>query len=203
MCMKIAVLGGSFNPPHYGHLLVAREVLKRLKCDEVWLMPCFKHAEEKPLPSPQDRLAMTRIALRAMGNKRIKASDLEIRFLHGKNYTADTVLFLQKRFPQHEFMWVFGSELVQNFPRWGKWNVLRKLLPLVIYPRPGFEKPSKKLVASLKADLVFLPQSVKKSAISSTEVRKLLVNRDAKVKKLIPPEVFEYISYRRLYGWID
>jgi len=126
---------------------------------------------------------------------------LEIRFLQKKNYTADTVLFLQKRFPQHDFMWVFGSELVSHFPTWGKWNVLRTLLPLVVYPRPGFKKPSRALVKSLDANFVFLPESVKKSPISSTEVRTLLVKRDSKAKKLIPEKVFKYIQARRLYGW--
>src|SRR3989344_8244194 len=107
--MKIAVLGGSFNPPHYGHLMVASEVLKR-GFDEVWLMPCFKHAEEKPEIPAKHRLAMTRIAVKTLQNKRIKASGLEIRFLKKTNYTADTVKLLKKRFPNDEFAWVFGSE---------------------------------------------------------------------------------------------
>src|SRR3989338_4780717 len=108
--MKIAVLGGSFNPPHYGHLMVASEVLKR-GFDEVWLMPCFKHAEEKPEIPAKHRLAMARIAVKTLKNKRIKASGLEIRFLRKKNYTADTAWFLKKRFPRHEFSWIFGAEL--------------------------------------------------------------------------------------------
>jgi len=200
--MKIAVLGGSFNPPHYGHLMVASEVLKR-GFDEVWLMPCFKHAEEKPEIPAKHRLAMTRIAVKTLQNKRIKASGLEIRFLKKTNYTADTVKLLKKRFPNDEFAWVFGSELVKNFPHWGKWNELRKALPLVIYPRPGFKKPSEKFLKSLNAKLVFVPPDFKKSGISSTEVRKLLSEKNARVKKLVPPQVFLYLTKNGLYGWMD
>ncbi|MFH1056185.1 MAG: nicotinate (nicotinamide) nucleotide adenylyltransferase [Candidatus Micrarchaeota archaeon] len=201
MGRKIAVLGGSFNPPHYGHLLVAKEVLKHFDCDEVWLMPCFKQAEEKPIIRATHRLAMTRLAVEFLHNPRIKASDFEVRFLKRKNYTADTVKLLKKRFPKDEFVWVFGSELVGEFLHWGKWRELRKLLPLVIYPRPGFKKPSQKFLDSLKAKLVFMPSRVRKSGISSTAVRSLLLKRDARVEKLVPPAVLSFVRKKKLYGW--
>ncbi len=164
--MKIAVLGGSFNPPHLGHLLVARQVVKLYGYDEVWLMPCFRQAEGKALAPASQRLEMVELMLSAESrDPRIKASDFEVRS-RKKNYTADTVLALQKRFPEHEFSWVFGSELVRAFPHWGKWHVLRNLLPLVIYPRPGFRKPSEKFVAGLGAsNLTFLPFNLPKSRV--------------------------------------
>ena len=183
--------------------MVASEVLRRYECDEVWLMPCFKHAEEKPLPSAQDRLAMTRVALATLCNPRVKATDFEIKFFPRKNYTADTVKLLQEKFPQNTFYWIIGSELLAALPKWTKWSELRTLLPLIVYPRPGYGKPSKKFVDSLKADLFFLDGKVRKSKISSTEVRGLLVKRDVKAKKFIPPQVFDYIRKRGLYGWRD
>jgi len=198
---EIAVLGGSFNPPHYGHLTVAKEVLKSLKCDEVWLLPCFKQAEGKKIEKAKHRLAMVKLAVKGLKQKRIKASDLEIRFLKNKNYTADTVRFLKKRFPKTQFYWVFGSELVKDFPKWSKWKELRKLLPLVIYPRPGVRKPSKKFLKKLGAKLVWLPSTVKQSDVSSTEVRAFLKSKDVRVKKLIPPTAFDYVSKHGLYGW--
>jgi len=201
--VRIAVLGGSFNPPHYGHLLVAREVLKNFECDEVWLLPCFKQAEGKPLAPAEDRLAMLRLAWAELSpslRKKIKVKDFEIRLLRRKNYTADTVRFLQKRFPQHSFYWVFGSELVSGFPRWVKWRELRKLIPLLIYPRPGVRKPSKKFLEKLGAKLVWLPWTVERSGISSTLVRKLLRSDSAKARALVPPGVFGYLVKRKLYG---
>lgn len=198
---KIAILGGSFNPPHNGHLIAAKEALRVLKCDEVWLMPCFKQAEGKKIEKARHRLAMVEIAVKTLWEKRIKASDLEIRFLRGKNYTADTVRFLQKRFPQTQFYWVFGAELAMQFPRWRKWGELRTLLPLVIYPRYGVKKPSEKFLQKLKAEIIWLPSSVKQVNASSTLARTLLKRNAEKVKKLVPHEVLEYIAKHNLYGW--
>lgn len=198
---RIAILGGSFNPPHLGHLTVAKGVLKALDCNEVWLMPCYLQAEGKPIAPAKHRLAMVKLALAgARFGKKIKASDFEVR-LKRKNYTADTVRLLQKRFPSVQFYWVFGSELVHAFPKWGKWNELRKLLPLVIYPRPGFKRPSRKFVSSLGAKLVLLPASVRKSKISSTKARAFAFKRDGKLRLLVPEKVFDYIKVNGLYGW--
>ena len=199
--MKVAILGGSFNPPHKGHLLVAREVLRALDCDEVWLLPCFDHPEEKPIAPAKHRLAMVRLALKDSKLKRVKASDLEIRFLKRKNYSADTVKFLQKRFPKHEFYWIYGSELVEKFPMWAKWKQLRELLPLVIYPRPGFKLPNKKFISGLGAELIFLPSNMRKSPVSSTLVRSLLAKKSRRAARMIPASVFRYIEKNGLYGW--
>lgn len=201
---RIAILGGSFNPPHYGHLTVAKGVLERLACDEVWLLPCFKQAEGKPLANAKHRLAMVRLACQALSpgsRNKIKAKDFEVRFLRRKNYTADTVRFLQKRFPSTRFTWVFGSELVEDFPHWSKWRELRELLPLVIYPRPGFKRPSKKFIESLGAQIVFLPHSVRKSRVSSTKARAFALTADKHLRLLVPQSVFDYIRKHKLYGW--
>ncbi|MEM4255165.1 MAG: nicotinate (nicotinamide) nucleotide adenylyltransferase [Candidatus Norongarragalinales archaeon] len=198
---RIAILGGSFNPPHYGHLTVAKGVLENFDCDEVWLMPCFKQAEGKKIEKAKHRLAMVRLALKNAGlSKRIKTSGFEMK-LRRKNYTADTVEKLQKRFPSTQFYWIFGSELVKDFPKWGKWEKLRKLLPLVIYPRPGFKKPSRKFSSSLGAKLVFLPHSVRKSKVSSTQARAFASVASPKLKMLVPRNVFNYIKKHGLYGW--
>lgn len=200
--MHVVVLGGSFNPPHLGHLMVAQQVLEHYACDEVWIMPCFKQAEGKSIVPAKHRLEMVRLMLSAShAGKRIKASDFEV-LLRKKNYTADTVRDLRKRFPKYDFSWVFGSELVRDFPKWGKWSVLSKLLPIVIYPRPGFPRPSEDFIDCLGiSKLVFLPSGVEKSSISSTKVRILLEKGDFRVKRFLAPAVFDYLVEHRLCGW--
>ena len=187
-----------------GHLTVAQGVLSSLEFDELWLLPCFKQAEGKKIESAEHRLAMLRLACKTLSprlREKIKIKHFEVRFLRRKNYTADTVRFLQKRFPSTRFTWVFGSELVKDFPRWTKWRILRTLLPLVIYPRPGFKKPSKKFVASLGAQTIFLPHSVRQSRVSSTKARAFALTADKHLRLLVPQNVFDYIRKHKLYGW--
>lgn len=197
----VAVLGGSFNPPHLAHLLVAQEVLRSLGCDEVWLMPCYRQAEGKNTEPAKHRLAMVRLLLETIKHDpRVKASDFEVR-LRKTSYTADTVQKLQEKFPSTRFYWIFGSELVSQFPRWKKWTKLRGLLPLVIYPRPGSRMPSKKVIDSLQATFLFPREGVKKSSLSSTKARNLALKKSPGLRAIVGNKVFDYVRRNGLYGW--
>ena len=144
--LRIGLLGGSFNPAHAGHLYVSETALKRLKLDSVWWLvspgnPLKDGADMAPLA------ARLQSAMRvAAGEPRIHVSAVEQR-LH-TIYTIDTVKALRRRFPKVEFVWLMGSDNLQQFDRWRNWQGLARLVPIAVVQRPGT------ILAALNAPLV-------------------------------------------------
>src|SRR6185369_9653220 len=113
--MKIAVLGGSFDPPHLGHLFIASQVKELLHMDEVWLMPLYQKTKQdkifhKSITDTNHRLAMTKF----LKNAFIKVSDFEIKN-NPSSYTLITLQKLQETYPEHEFYWILGSDQLEGF----------------------------------------------------------------------------------------
>ena len=117
---RIGLMGGSFNPPHDGHLAVSRTALRRLKLDRVWWLvsPGNPLKANDALPPLADRLAACRALTR--GEPRILVSGLEADL--GSAYTVDTVGFLVERFPATRFVWVMGADNLAGFHRWRRWR---------------------------------------------------------------------------------
>jgi nicotinate-nucleotide adenylyltransferase len=144
--LRIGLLGGSFNPAHAGHLYVSETALKRLKLDSVWWLV----SPGNPL---KDKVSMASLGARlenarrmAAHNPRIHVSALEeaLRTI----YTIDTVTALRRRFPQVQFVWLMGSDNLEQFSRWRRWHDLAKLVPIAVIQRPG------SILAALNAPLV-------------------------------------------------
>lgn len=133
--LRIALLGGSFNPAHAGHLYVSETALKKLKLDYVWWLV----SPQNPLKAKagmadfESRLAgAKRLAAR---NPRIIVTGLEQRL--GTRFTIDTVRALQRRFPRLQFIWLMGSDNLVQFSRWRNWQTLAQALPIAVVQRPG------------------------------------------------------------------
>ena len=115
--MKIAILGGSFDPPHKGHIAIARYLLKFNNFNQVRLMPCYSHPFVKNLSVPSKRLAMTKY----LENDNIKVSDFEI----GKktiSYSINALKYLTNKYPKNKFSWVIGEDQVKDFTKWKGWK---------------------------------------------------------------------------------
>ena len=106
--MRVALFGGSFNPPHVGHQLVALTVLETHAVDQLWMIPCFRHPFDKALAPFPDRLAMCALAMRALG-ERAQVCDIEGQ-LGGESRTLLTILALKKVHPEVEFHLVIGAD---------------------------------------------------------------------------------------------
>jgi nicotinate-nucleotide adenylyltransferase len=179
--MRVALFGGSFNPPHVAHQLVALYVLETCAVDELWLVPCFKHPFEKHLESFEDRLRMCELAVAALG-PRARVSDVEGR-LGGESRTLRTVRALQTAHPSTEFRLVIGADLVSEVDSWYGAAELRQLVPFIVVGRAGYDGGT----------------AVAMPALSSTEVRERLLSRHA-AAELVPRAVLDYIRARGLYG---
>ena len=132
--LRIGLLGGSFNPAHSGHLYVSETALKQLKLDSVWWLvspgnPLKSSIGMAPL---HDRLREARMMAR---HPRILVMDIE-RALH-THYTIDTIRRLQKRFPRTKFVWLMGSDNLENFHQWRSWPEIVRRLPIAVVTRPG------------------------------------------------------------------
>jgi nicotinate-nucleotide adenylyltransferase len=130
--LRIGLLGGSFDPAHEGHLYVSDVARRALKLDYVWWLV----SPGNPLkPAPDalaTRLAQARAIARGPG---IRVTDIEDRL--GTRYTVDTVRALVRRFPHVTFVWLMGSDNLEQFSRWRRWQDIAATLPIAVVRRPG------------------------------------------------------------------
>lgn len=132
--MRIGLFGGSFNPIHEGHRLVAEQCLKRLALDGVWLLvspgnPLKDHSELAPLASRVE-------AARAlMANPRIHVTAFEAA--HDFHYTVDTLDWLTRACEGTRFVWIMGADNLSQFDRWERWEKIAGMMPMAVYERPG------------------------------------------------------------------
>ncbi len=185
--MKVAILGGSFDPPHNGHVQIAQEVIRQLGFDLVWLIPCFAHAFGKNLSSPAHRFAMTKL----LENKTVKVSDYEIQKT-GISISFETLQDLSKLYPQESFSWIIGSDQIGDFPKWEHWQDIITKYGLIIVER-GKENhlPTLQGITFLKSDNI--------PNISSTEIREK-VKKGEPINELVPKVIENYIKEHKLYN---
>jgi nicotinate-nucleotide adenylyltransferase len=135
--MRIGLLGGSFNPAHRGHRRISLAALRTLRLDEVWWLV----SPGNPLKEGAKDMAAygARFAsAERMGRRSpIRVSDFESR--ERTRYTVDTVRKLQKRYPQHQFIWLLGSDTLPNFHQWRDWRGLAREVPIAVIRRPGYD----------------------------------------------------------------
>ncbi len=185
--MRIAIMGGSFNPPHVAHVLAATWVLCARAVDEVWFMPVGQHAFGKSLEAFEHRFAMLEEAIAPIA-ARARVTDVEQR-LGGPNRTIDTLLHLQKEHPGHDFSLIIGADILAERHSWKAWDVLENDFGFHILGREGHPMPE-----GYGAEVV-LP------GISSTQLRGLLAKGDfERCDGLAGRGVLEYIRRHGLYG---
>ncbi|MGB3720202.1 MAG: nicotinate-nucleotide adenylyltransferase [Hyphomicrobiaceae bacterium] len=133
--MRIGLMGGSFNPPHAGHVLISHTVLTRLQLDQLWwiVTPGNPLKETSDLPSLDERIAACR---EMAADPRIKITGFESEL--GTPYTAATLAFLRRRFPDVRFVWVMGADNLAGFHRWQQWRQIMQMMPIAVVDRPGW-----------------------------------------------------------------
>ena len=180
--MRVAIFGGSFNPPHLAHQMAALYVLETAAIDELWIVPAFQHPFGKVLAPFAQRLEMCELAAAALG-PRVKVSAVE-RDLGVESRTLRTVRRLQQDFPGHAFSLVIGADLLAELPSWQDSAELQRSIPMLVVGREGFEAGDRRLA---------LPR------VSSTEVRAALA-AGRPVDGLVPRAVLAYIREHDLYS---
>jgi nicotinate-nucleotide adenylyltransferase len=132
--LRIGLFGGSFNPAHDGHRLVALTALRRLALDRVWLLvtPGNPLKDVSGLPPTGERAAAANML---MHHPRVIATGVEERI--GTRYTLDTLRWLTRRLPRVRFVWIMGADNLAGFHRWQGWREIARLMPIAVIDRPG------------------------------------------------------------------
>ena len=181
--MNVALIGGSFNPPHVGHLLAALYVRATQDVDEVWLMPAFRHPFGKEMVGFEDRLRMCELLCEEV-SRWLKVSAVE-REAGDEGFTVQTLEFLVRRYAAHRFTLVIGSDIVEDLPGWKDFDRIRQLARVLVLHRAGHPA----------AEAVGPPLAL----VSSTEVREALLRGEEPVA-LVPRAVLSYARAHRLYA---
>jgi nicotinate-nucleotide adenylyltransferase len=131
---KIGLLGGSFNPPHDGHLLISHLALRRLRLDRLWWLvtPGNPLKENSGLPELSARVAAARALIE---DPRIVVTGFEAEI--GARFTYDTIAWLVRRAPGVHFVWIMGADNLAQFHHWRHWRDIAALVPIAVVDRPG------------------------------------------------------------------
>ncbi len=200
--IKIGVLGGAFNPPHFGHLKIAQIAKEKLKLDEIIFIPYGKPPLKKiGLAKAEDRLKMVSLLIEGVGG--FKVSDYEVK-KKGKSYTIETIKYLKKKYKNSEIYWIIGEDSLREIIE-GKWKGKLKVLDLanfVVFLRPNSQFNLKTLPKELEKKKRNVLKKVilikRKIPISASEIREK-IKKGEKVDKFLPKKVLRYIEKRRLY----
>lgn len=180
---EISLLGGSFNPPHVGHLMAALYLRATLGSDEVWLLPSFIHPFGKPLEAFEDRVAMCEAMATDVGPwLQVSRAEAEVG---GEGRTIELLEWLLPRNPEVTFRWVIGSDILADLPKWKAWDRIESMVKVTVLHRAGY--PSARALG---------PPMVE---VSSTEIRKRLEAGETP-DELIPCRSLEVARARGLYG---
>lgn len=180
--MRVALLGGSFNPPHVGHWMAAQYVYATQPVDEVWLMPAYNHPFNKRLVAYEHRLAMCQ-AIADCASGWLKVSTVE-REVGGEGRTVDTLTHLTRVHPGVEWSLVIGSDILKDLPHWKEVGRIQQLAKFLVLYRAGF--PAEGTVGPPLAQ------------VSSTEIRDAFA-RGEEPEGLVPRQVLAYARAHGLY----
>lgn len=190
--MKIGVLGGSFNPIHIGHAILANYITQCTDIEQLWLMVSPQNPLKSELPQSYDvhRLAMTELVASKCDN--VITSGFEFT-LPKPSYTVDTLKALREKFPQHEFVLVIGADNWQNFEKWKDWQEMLDKHNILVYPRMGSE-------IVIPDDLCNKVEKLDSPIIeiSSTYIREQL-KKGKNMNFFLPKDVYRYILENNLY----
>lgn len=203
----IGILGGSFDPIHYGHLAVGEHVFRECALTQLQFIPCrLPPHRQKPQAGPEHRLEMTRLAI--AGHPHWIVNDIDFQ-RPGPSYMLDTLRLLCKQQPSARWALILGMDAFSHFNEWYQWEKILTLAHLIIVNRPGYTPPAwsqallqdAQIKTAKELTLFFagkiLIEDMTPCPISSTDIR-----RQAELPILqdyLPPTVLDYIHRHRLY----
>ena len=196
--MRLGILGGSFNPPHIGHLVMAQEALTQLGLDRVVLLPVAlpPHKELEDDPGPEERFELCRLA--AARDERLEVSRLELD-RGGPSYTADTLREIHARSPGDELVFVVGGDNAQGLPGWREPEAVLELATLAVAEREGIRRTDiAERIAPLHAGDRVTFFDMPRIDVSSTDIRRR-VREGRPIRYLVPDDVARIIGGRGYY----
>ncbi|MCM3716902.1 nicotinate-nucleotide adenylyltransferase [Fictibacillus phosphorivorans] len=189
---NIGLFGGTFNPPHIGHLMIAQEALKQLNLDEVWWMPASNPPHKKKVEDVSDNHRIEMVKKTIGNNNQFSLSLLEFE-RSGPSYTIDTVRSLNEKFPSVKFTFIIGGDMVHSLDSWHQIDQLKELVQFAGVGREGF--PVDDHWERFHVKLVEVPTI----GISSTFIRSKAKEK-SNIRYFVTDDVWKYIEEHRIYG---
>jgi nicotinate-nucleotide adenylyltransferase len=193
--MRIGILGGTFDPVHLAHLVLAESCLDQAALDAVWFVPAPRppHKPEGTAAPFPDRLAMLQLAI--AGHPRFRIDTCEAN-RPGPSYTFQTLHDLSSASPGTEWFLILGSDSLRDLPTWRKPEEIARLATLLIAQRPGVSAPAPP--ADFRAQTILMPLL----EISSSDIRQRIA-AGRSIRYLVPGQVEEYLHRQQLYTQSD
>ena len=194
MIRRLGILGGTFDPPHTGHLLLALDALDQFQLDRLLLIPAARQPLKvgQEITDPSDRLAMTRLL--GIADARIAVDGREVE-RGGLSFTVDTVRALRGEYPDAELFLLMGEDTAATLPQWREPEALSLLVQLVVVGRGTEVRP---LPAGFRGDRM----TTRRVDISATEIR-ARVRAGSSIRGFVPDAVADYIAAHQLYRTTD
>ena len=200
--MRIGIFGGSFNPPHNGHLHLAESVHAALQLDEVWLIPAKQppHKSASAYAPAEDRLAMCRLA--AENYPWMRAEDYELR-QDAVSYTYYTVTHFAEEYPDAKFYLLIGGDMLRTFTQWYRWKDILQYTALAAIAREEQEYAElAECAENLRQYGEIHLLNVETFPISSTKIRENVQKRQNN-SCYLPEKIVQYMKQRNLYAGSD
>ena len=203
MAKKIILFGGSFDPIHRGHIIVAKSAAKQIGSDKVVFIPARRSPHKEFFPNAGDNARLDMISIAISAENTFQVSDCELK-RSDPSYTIDTIRFFRQTYPDDtQFYWLVGADMLAELPKWYEIRSIIDECNLSIMDRGGMDAPdmtalegviTSERVEKLKKNMISTPLE----EVSSTEIRaKLAQGQD--VSELLDADVLAYIRENRLY----
>jgi nicotinate-nucleotide adenylyltransferase len=196
--MNIGIFGGTFDPPHIGHLVIADQALTQLKLDQVWFMPVGQppHKAGNHISTVEHRVAMVQLAIADHPGFQLSLVDVERPAPH---YSVTAIELLESQHPQHDWCFIMGADSLEDLPHWHQPRRLIELATLAVAGRPGARPDTTELehdIPGLCARVQWVNAPL--VDLSSTELRRL-AREGASLRYLVPQSVEAYVVEHALY----
>ncbi|MCM8789982.1 MAG: nicotinate-nucleotide adenylyltransferase [Candidatus Omnitrophica bacterium] len=187
--MKIGIIGGTFNPIHIGHLILAEEAREKLGLKKIIFVPTYMppHKNNSHIAAAKMRLKMAKLAIQ--GNNVFSVSDIEIK-RKGRSYTIYTLKEFQKKFPKDDLYFIIGSDLLNYLKEWKDLDEIIKMVKFIVATRPGY--PLEKIPSYIKT------MPIRAVDVSGFEIRSR-IRENKSFRYLVPEAVYKFIKKNRLY----
>ncbi|TXK84062.1 nicotinate-nucleotide adenylyltransferase [Paenibacillus sp. N3.4] len=193
--MRVGIMGGTFDPIHTGHLIAAERARVGAGLDEVWLMPANRppHKPNVPKATTQQRWEM--VCLAAESNPFFRPLDIEIT-KGGVSYSIDTIELLCQEYPDTEFSYIIGADMVQYLPQWHRIDDIVRHIRFIGLARPGYDLDMAHMPVNIRESVSIFPMPLVE--VSSTMIREERRERGS-VRYLVSDAVYAYMEVNRLY----
>ena len=198
---RIGIMGGTFNPIHTGHLIIAQQTLIRLKLDKIWFMPAG-NPPHKAAPVIDGELRRRMVELAIEGNSDFELFDYELKKTR-PSYSAMTMTELDEAYPENEFYFIMGADSLMDFHKWYHPEVIFAHTKLVCADRNNIsddmlEAEKKRLETDLGATIYLI--DTPQIEISSSDIRDRLKDKPSSVRYMLPEGVYDFIIKNHLYS---